>query len=56
MKLSSCDLWVVVKVILLEPNLFKNVSKWVTFFWQTQIQSVEYGLNDAYRETTSTKK
>ena len=33
----------------LEHNLFKNESKWDTFLWQTQIQSIGYGLNDAKR-------
>ena len=31
---------------LLEHNLFKNVSKWVISLWQTQIQTIKYGLND----------
>ena len=33
----------------LKHNLFKNVSNWVTFFWQTQIQTIKYGLNDTKR-------
>ena len=24
----------------------KNVSNWVTFLWQAQIQTIKYGLND----------
>ena len=35
--------------ILLEHNFFKNVSNWVTFLWQTQIQKIKYGLNDTKR-------
>ena len=31
---------------LLEPNLFKNVSKGPAFLSQTQIQTIEDGLND----------
>ena len=34
---------------LLEHTLFKNVSKWVIFLWQTQIQTIKYGLNDKKR-------
>ena len=34
---------------LLEHNLFKNVSNWVTFLWQTQIQTIKYVLNYAKR-------
>ena len=34
-------------VFTLEHNLFNNVYKWVTFLWETQIQTIEYGLNDA---------
>ena len=34
---------------VLEPNLFKNVSNWGSFLWQTQIQTIEYGLNDMKR-------
>jgi len=33
----------------LEHNLFKNVSNWVTFLWQTQIQTIKYDLNDTKR-------
>ena len=29
---------------LLKQNLFKNVSYWVTFLWQTHIQTIIYGL------------
>ena len=32
---------------LLKHNLFKNVSKGPAFLWQAQIQTIEYGLNDA---------
>ena len=31
---------------MLEHNLFKNVSNWVTFLYQKQIQKIKYGLND----------
>ena len=31
---------------ILELNLFKNVSKWVIFLWQAQIQTIKYCLND----------
>ena len=32
----------------LEHNLFKNVSEeQIALYWQTQIQVIEYGLNDA---------
>ena len=34
---------------LLEHDLFKNVSKWGIFLWQTQIQRNKYGLNDTKR-------
>ena len=30
----------------LKNNLFNNVSKWVFFFWQVQIQTIKYDLND----------
>ena len=30
-------------------NLFKNVSKGAAFLWQTQIQTIEYDLNDTIR-------
>ena len=30
----------------LKYNLFKNVA---SFLWQTQIQTIEYGLNDTIR-------
>ena len=30
----------------LKHNLFKNVSKWFSL-WETQLQTVEYGPNDA---------
>ena len=30
-------------------KLFKNVSKWVIFLWQTQIQTIRYGFNAAKR-------
>ena len=43
---STGTFWI---TLLLEHNLFQNVSKWVTFLWQTQIQTLEYGLNDAKR-------
>ena len=33
----------------LEQNSFKNVSKVPAFLWQTQIQPIEYGLNDTIR-------
>ena len=33
-------------VLALEHNLFKNVSKYVIFLWNTQIQTIKYGLND----------
>ena len=33
----------------LEHNLFKNVSNWATFLWQTQIKTIKYGLNDTKR-------
>ena len=33
----------------LEYNSIKNVSNWVTFLWQTQIQTIKYGLNDTKR-------
>ena len=33
----------------LEHNLFNNVSNWVTFLWQTQIQTIKYGLHDTKR-------
>ena len=33
----------------LKHNLFKNVSKWVTILWQTQIQTIKYGLNNTKR-------
>ena len=36
----------VVLSILIEHNLFKNVSNWVTFLWEMQIQTIKYGLND----------
>ena len=29
----------------LEHNVFKIVSKWVIILWQTQIQTIKYGLN-----------
>ena len=29
-----------------KQNLFKNMSKGPPFLWQTQIQMIEYGLND----------
>ena len=32
------------KILFLEHNLFKNVSKWPAFLWQAQIQTIEYGL------------
>ena len=32
--------------IQLEHDLFENVSNWVTFLLQTQIQTIAYGLND----------
>ena len=32
-----------------EINLFKNVSKWAIFLRQTQIQTINYGLNDTKR-------
>ena len=35
--------------ILLEQNLLKNISMWVTFLWQAQIQKIKYGLNDTKR-------
>ena len=38
-------------VHILEHTLFKNVSNRVTFLWQTQIQTIEYGLNDTKRIT-----
>ena len=31
--------------LFLEHNLFKSVSKWVTFLWQTQIQMIKYGFD-----------
>ena len=31
----------------LKRNSFKNVSKGPAFLWQTLIQTIEYGLNDA---------
>ena len=34
---------------ILEHNLFKNVSKWATFLWQTQIQTINYGLLKWYK-------
>ena len=34
---------------ILKHNIFKNVSKGPAFLWQTQIQAIEYGLNDAIR-------
>ena len=34
---------------LLKHNLFKNVSNWVTFLWQTQIQTIKSCLNDTKR-------
>ena len=40
----------------LEHNLFKNVSKWVTFLWQTQIQSINdpkrIKINKSHRNFT----
>ena len=34
-------------VFLAKPQfIFKNVSNWVTFLWQTQTQTIKYGLND----------
>ena len=33
----------------LKHNLFKNVSKGPAILWKTQIQTIEYGLNDAIR-------
>ena len=36
-----------VPVIRLEHNLFKNLSKWVIFLWQTQIQTIKYCPNAA---------
>ena len=38
-------------VHILEHTLFKNVSNRVTFLWQTQIQTIECGLNDTKRIT-----
>ena len=35
--------------INLEHNLFRNILNWVAFLWQTQIQTIIYGLNDAKR-------
>ena len=43
--LKEYDSWKTLKA-LEKQNLFKNVSKWVTFLWQTQIQTIKYGLND----------
>ena len=31
---------------LLEHNMFRNISKRPAFMWQTQIQMIEYGLDD----------
>ena len=31
---------------MVEHNLFKNVSNWVSFLWRIQIQMFEYGLSD----------
>ena len=39
--------------VFLEHNLIKNVSNWVTFLWQTQIQTIRYGLNDTKRKKRS---
>ena len=36
-------------LLLLERNLFKNISKVPAFLWQTQIQMNEFGLNDTKR-------
>ena len=33
----------------LKHNIFKNVSNWVIFLWQTQFPTNEYGLNDEKR-------
>ena len=33
----------------LEYNSIKNVSNWVTFLGQTQIQTIKYGHNDTKR-------
>ena len=30
-------------------NLFKNVSKGAAFLWQTQSQTIEYGLNNTIK-------
>ena len=35
--------------LMLEHTYFKNGSSGPAFFWQTQIQTIEYGLNDAMR-------
>ena len=35
----------------LEHNLCKNVFMGPAFLWQTQIQTIEYGLNDTIRIT-----
>ena len=34
----------------LKHNLFKNVSNWVTFLWQRQIQTIKCGLNHKKRK------
>ena len=49
--LISTELWCKKKFCFLEleHNLFKNISKWVTFLWQTQIQTIKYDLNAAKR-------
>ena len=33
----------------LELNSFQIVSNWVTVLWQTQIQTIKYGLNETKR-------
>ena len=35
--------------LLLKHNLFKKVSKGPAILWQTQIQTIEFGLNDTIR-------
>ena len=40
-----CSTWINFNIpLLLKHNLFKNISNWVTFLWQTLIQTIKIAL------------
>ena len=44
-----------IKFLELEHNLFKNVSNWGIFLFETQIQTIKYSLNYRVEEKYATK-